>query len=207
MPGISAIFAQGFLTCAALIIAIGAQNAFVLRQGIRREHVFTVAAICSLSDALLVSIGVAGLGRWIQDSPTLLQVARIGGAAFLFAYGALAAKRALSRAAHGLSANDAAGQPVSWKRAVLACLAFTYLNPHCYLDTVVLMGSLSAQFGGERRWAFAAGAVSASFVWFFSLAYGARLLAPLFVKPVAWRVLDACIAAVMWLIAALLIVG
>jgi L-lysine exporter family protein LysE/ArgO len=205
MPGFTYVFAQGFVTCAALIIAIGAQNAFVLRQGIRREHVFSVALICALSDAVLVSIGVAGLGAWIQDSPTLLKIARFGGAAFLFAYGLLAARRALRSVSQGLGVNGAASERMSWKSAVLSCLAFTYLNPHCYLDTVVLMGSLSAQFQGDMRWVFAGGAVSASFIWFFSLAYGARLLAPLFVKPVAWRVLDAGIAVIMWIIAVLLI--
>jgi L-lysine exporter family protein LysE/ArgO len=204
MPHIWFVVFQGFATCAALIIALGAQNAFVLRQGIKREHVFTVALMCSLSDALLVSLGVAGLGTLVQKNPMLLSIAKYGGAAFLFAYGFFAAKRALQPNAGGLSlngANPVNAAPTSLKKTMLACLAFTFLNPHCYLDTVVLMGSLSAQFEGELRWAFAAGAVSASFVWFFSLAYGARLLAPLFARPVAWRVLDAIIALVMFAIA------
>ncbi len=193
----SPIFLQGFATCAALIIAIGAQNAFVLRQGIRREHVFVVALLCSFSDALLVSLGVAGLGTLVQTNPLLLSTARYGGAAFLIVYGFFAAKRAWRPGGEGLSVTGSGGAPASLKKTVLACLAFTYLNPHCYLDTVVLMGSLSAQFEGDLRWVFAVGAVSASFGWFFSLAYGARLLAPAFAKPRAWRILDATIALVM----------
>jgi L-lysine exporter family protein LysE/ArgO len=203
-----AVFTQGLVTCAALIIAIGAQNAFVLRQGILREHVFVVALLCALSDAFLVSIGVAGLGRLVQQSPILLNIARYGGAAFLFAYGAMAARRAWRACASALVVKDMShGQareavaPASLRKTVLACLAFTYLNPHCYLDTVVLMGAISGQFEGSARWVFAAGAVSASFIWFFSLAYGARFLAPLFEKPIAWRVLDSLIALVMWFIA------
>ncbi|MGL4232746.1 MAG: LysE/ArgO family amino acid transporter [Casimicrobium sp.] len=195
------VFVQGFVTCAALIIAIGAQNAFVLRQGIKREHVFVVALMCSLSDAFLVSLGVAGLGTLVRQNPVLLSIAKYGGAAFLFVYGFFAAKRAWRPGSEGLSINGGQVAPTSLKKTILACLAFTYLNPHCYLDTVVLMGSLSAQFEGDLRWLFAIGAVSASFVWFFSLAYGARLLAPAFAKPSAWRVLDAMIAVVMWGIA------
>ncbi len=195
------VFIQGFLTCAALIIAIGAQNAFVLRQGIKREHVFVVALMCSLSDALLVSLGVAGLGTLVQQNPVLLSVAKYGGAVFLLAYGFFAARRANRPSGESLSINGGNVAPTSLKKTILACLAFTYLNPHCYLDTVVLMGSLSAQFEGDLRWVFAIGAVSSSFVWFFSLAYGARLLAPAFAKPSAWRVLDALIAIVMFAIA------
>ncbi len=199
----SPFFLQGFATCAALIIAIGAQNAFVLRQGIRREHVFVVALLCSFSDAFLVSLGVAGLGALVQKNPLLLSIAKYGGAAFLLVYGFFAAKRAWrpSGEALAIDANGRVATPTSLKKTVLACLAFTYLNPHCYLDTVVLMGSLSAQFEGDLRWIFATGAVSASFAWFFLLAYGARLIAPLFAKPRAWRVLDATIALVMWAIA------
>jgi L-lysine exporter family protein LysE/ArgO len=199
----SPVFLQGFATCAALIIAIGAQNAFVLRQGIRREHVFVVALLCAVSDALLVSLGVAGLGTLVQKNPLLLSIAKYGGAAFLVAYGFFAARRAWrpSGDALAIEANGRVTTPTSLKKTVLACLAFTYLNPHCYLDTIVLMGSLSAQFEGDLRWIFAIGAVSASFVWFFLLAYGARLLAPLFAEPRAWRVLDATIALVTWGIA------
>jgi L-lysine exporter family protein LysE/ArgO len=208
MSSTFSVFIQGFATCAALIIAIGAQNAFVLRQGIKREHVFVIALMCSVSDALLVSLGVAGLGTLVQQSPTLLAIARYGGATFLFVYGAMAARRALraSNASLDIASGANGIKATSLKTAIASCLAFTYLNPHCYLDTVVLMGSLSAQFSGASRWVFAVGAVSASFVWFFSLAYGARLLAPLFAKPNAWRILDAVIACVMWAIALSLLI-
>lgn len=198
----SAVFLQGFATSLALIVAIGAQNAFVLRQGLARRHVLPVVLVCALSDALLISLGVAGLGRWVQEHPSLLTVTRWGGAAFLVAYGALAARRALSP--HALSLQGAAVGDL--RGAIAACLAFTYLNPHCWLDTVVLLGSIAAQQPEGSRTVFGAGAASASAVWFFSLGYGARLLAPLFARPVAWRVLDAAIALVMWAIALTLIV-
>lgn len=194
-------FLQGFGTSAALIVAIGAQNAFVLRQGLARSQVLPVVLVCALSDALLISLGVAGLGRWVQEHPALLAVTRWGGAAFLLGYGALAARRALSP--HALSLQGAA--VVDLRAALAACLAFTYLNPHCWLDTVVLLGSIAAQQPEGTRTAFGVGAASASAVWFFALGYGARLLAPLFAKPVAWRMLDAAIALVMGTIAASLI--
>jgi L-lysine exporter family protein LysE/ArgO len=211
-----AVFVQGFLTCAALIIAIGAQNAFVLRQGLKQEHVFAIALCCALSDALLVSLGVAGLGAVVQETPSLLAIAKYGGSAFLVVYGFLAAKRAWVGHGEALTVNGStlsaasAAQPAQagcLRRALLACLAFTYLNPHCYLDTVVLMGAISSQFDSAQRPIFAVGAISASFVWFFSLAYGARLLAPLFAKAVAWRILDAVIAVIMWAIAITLLVS
>lgn len=194
---------QGFATSAALIVAIGAQNAFVLRQGLRREHVGAVVAVCALSDLLLITLGVAGLGALVQRDATLLLVARWGGALFLAAYGLFAARRAL--APHALS--TANGAPLTRRQAVLACLAFTYLNPHCWLDTVVLIGSLSAQQPDGARAAFGAGAAAASVAWFVALGYGARLFAPLFANPAAWRVLDGGIAAVMWTLAAVLIAG
>lgn len=189
----SLAFVQGFATSAALIIAIGAQNAFVLRQGLKREHVLAVVLVCALSDLLLIGLGVAGLGALVQREPVLLALARWGGALFLAGYGLLAARRALSD--HHLA--TAANGPLSRRAAVLACLGFTYLNPHCWLDTVVLVGSLSAQQPDGLRYTFGAGAASASIVWFFALGYGARLLAPLFARPLAWRVLDGGIAAVM----------
>jgi L-lysine exporter family protein LysE/ArgO len=164
--------------------------------------------LCCDKVSFLVSLGVAGLGTLVQTNPMLLSIAKYGGAAFLFFYGFFAAKRALRPSGGGLSVNSAHPEtiaPTSLKKTMLECLAFTFLNPHCYLDTVVLMGSLSAQFEGTLRWAFAAGAVSASFVWFFSLAYGARLLAPLFERPIAWRALDAIIALVMFAIAVALL--
>jgi L-lysine exporter family protein LysE/ArgO len=193
----SLAFAQGLVTSAALIVAIGAQNAFVLRQGLRREHVGAVVAVCALSDLLLIALGVAGLGALVQGHAALLLVARWGGALFLAIYGALAARRALSP--HALAAGH--GAALSRRQAIVACLGFTYLNPHCWLDTVVLIGSLSAQQPDGARAAFGAGAGAASLVWFAALGYGARLLAPLFARPAAWRVLDGGIAAVMWTLA------
>lgn len=186
-------FLTGFFTSAALIIAIGAQNAFVLRQGLKREHVGAVVAVCALSDALLITLGVAGMGALVQQSPTLLAAVRWGGVVFLGAYALQAARRAWSG-----GRLEAGVQPaLSLKAALATCLAFTYLNPHCWLDTVVLLGSMASQrTEGERPW-FGAGAATASLVWFVSLGYGARLLAPVFARPAAWRVLDALIACVM----------
>jgi L-lysine exporter family protein LysE/ArgO len=194
---------KGFATSAALIIAIGAQNAFVLRQGIKHEHVLAVVLVCAVSDALLITLGVAGLGALVQGSPTLLALARFGGAAFLIVYGALAARRAFSSAT--LAA--ASGAPMSLRAAVTTCLAFTYLNPHCWLDTVVLLGSISSQQPEGSRAAFGVGATLASFVWFFGLGFGARVLRGLFERPAAWKLLDAGIALVMWGIAASLLLG
>jgi len=184
---------SGFVLGLSLIIAIGAQNAFILRQGLLRQHVFVLSLICALSDALLIIAGVAGLGTLIAGSPTLIRVVTIGGALFLFAYAALAFRRAMNpQAMHAAKSGEG-----SLKGAVAACLAFTFLNPHVYLDTVVLLGSLSAQFEGEARVAYGAGATVASFVWFFGLGYGARLLQPVFARPAAWRVLDVLIGLVM----------
>jgi L-lysine exporter family protein LysE/ArgO len=197
------VFVKGFATSAALIVAIGAQNAFVLRQGIRREHVLAVVLVCALSDALLITLGIAGLGALIQRSPTFLQAARFGGAAFLIIYGALAARRAF-----GTESMRASGDaPLTLAAALAACLAFTYLNPHCWLDTVVLLGSIATQQPETSRVWFGAGAVSASFVWFFALGFGARGLRKIFETPVAWKILDASIALVMWAIAASLLAG
>ncbi len=183
----------GFLSGAALIMAIGAQNAFVLRQGIRREHVLAIVLLCASADALLIVAGVAGLGLLIASTPAILYLARYGGAAFLLAYGLGAARRALQT--QQLTVDSGAGG--SLRSALLSCLALTFLNPHVYLDTVILLGSLASQRGDNGRWTFAAGAALASLVWFVSLGYGARLLAPLFAKPLAWRVLDSLIACVM----------
>jgi len=194
-------FLSGFATSAALIVAIGAQNAFVLRQGLKREHVLAVVGVCALSDVLLIGLGVAGLGTLVQREPLLLGIARWGGALFLAAYGSLAARRAIGR--HQLAVGTAA--PLTRRAAVFACLGFTYLNPHCWLDTVVLIGSLSAQQPGVQRSVFGAGGATASVAWFFALGYGARLLAPLFERPLAWRVLDAGIALVMWALATALV--
>jgi L-lysine exporter family protein LysE/ArgO len=181
-------FLTGFAIGGSLIIAIGAQNAFVLRQGIKREHVFAVALFCALSDAALIALGVAGLGALIEAVPGLLIGITLFGIAFLLWYGLAAARRAANPSA--LQVGD--GGPLSLRAALSACAAFTLLNPHVYLDTVILVGSLAAPFSGPARWAYGLGAASASFAWFFSLAYGARLLTPVFARPLAWRVLDLC---------------
>jgi L-lysine exporter family protein LysE/ArgO len=195
-------FLTGFLTGAGLIIAIGAQNAFVLRVGLMRRHVFAVALFCAISDALLIGAGVGGFGTLVKSSPLLLAIATWGGAAFLLWYGISALRRALSA-----TAMEASREEVPSLGGTLSkCAAFTFLNPHVYLDTVVLVGSLSAAYAPHSA-IYGFGAATASFVWFFSLAYGARLLAPLFEKPAAWRVLDSIIAAVMFLLAAKLIWG
>ncbi|MCZ8316636.1 LysE/ArgO family amino acid transporter [Phreatobacter sp.] len=187
----------GFLLGLGLIVAIGAQNAFVLRQGLQRRHVLVVTTICAISDAALIAAGVAGLGTLVSASPVLLTVATLGGATFLAVYAVKAALRALSPGSLEAASRDEA----DLGRTVAAALAFTFLNPHVYLDTVVLVGSLSGGFTGADRLAFALGAMSASAIWFYSLGFGARLLAPLFARPVAWRVLDALIAVVMAAIA------
>jgi L-lysine exporter family protein LysE/ArgO len=188
----------------SLIVAIGAQNAFVLRVGLRRAHVLPVVAVCALSDALLITAGVAGLGTLVDRAPTVLAVARVAGAAFLLGYAAVAARRAL-RPGAALTAEDGDAPTRAWP-VVATCLALTWLNPHVYLDTVVLLGSVAGTHGAERWW-FGAGAVVGSLVWFTALGYGARLLRPLFARPGAWRVLDGVIAVVMVLIAVGLLRG
>ncbi|MEI7517672.1 MAG: L-lysine exporter [Mycobacteriaceae bacterium] len=182
----------GFATSLSLIVAIGAQNAFVLRQGIRNEHVLPVVILCALSDLVLILAGVAGVGALVTAHPQLLTVARYGGAVFLVGYGLLAARRALRPTT--LTPSDAG--PASLKSVLLTCLALTFLNPHVYLDTVVLLGTLASQ-QGDARWRFGAGAAAASLVWFFGLGFGARRLAGLFAKPSTWRVLDGVIALTM----------
>lgn len=184
---------SGFLLGASLIIAIGAQNAFILRQGLLRQHVFILSLICALSDALLIAAGVAGLGTLIAQSPRLIMAVTVGGALFLFAYAIIAFRRAMKPEV--LQAAKS-GEAKLWP-AVAACLAFTFLNPHVYLDTVVLLGGLSAAYEGQARLAYGLGAALASFVWFFGLGYGARLLEPVFARPAAWRVLDVLIGLVM----------
>jgi L-lysine exporter family protein LysE/ArgO len=201
----------------SLIVAIGAQNVFVLRQGIRREHVFVVAAICAVSDAALIAAGVGGMGAALQAAPWLVGVARWAGAAFLVGYAIVAARRALRGTEAGLVVEESAPEADSPARGgvatatrtavlpvVLTCLALTWLNPHVYLDTVVLLGSVGATFG-DQRWVFAAGAMLASVAWFFSLAYGARLLGGVLATPRAWRILDGLIAVVMLAIAVSLV--
>lgn len=194
----------GFGTGLSLIVAIGAQNAFVLRQGIRREHVAAVALLCSVADAALILAGVTGIGTIVERAPVLLDVVRWAGAAFLLAYAVLALRRAVRpgelHAATG-------GAPVGLRPVLLTAAALTFLNPHVYLDTVLLLGSIANQHGHDGRWVFALGATAGSLLWFFGLAYGARRLAPLFARPSAWRVLDGVIAAVMAAIALSLVLG
>ncbi|MEW2570531.1 LysE family transporter [Streptomyces sp. NPDC047070] len=206
--------AAGFGTGLSLIVAIGAQNAFVLRQGVRRDAVFAVVAICALSDAALIALGVGGVGAVVVAWPSVLTAVGLVGGLFLIGYGCLAARRVLKPSALTLEPGSAgasgaagvAGSGSSRRRAVLTCLAMTWLNPHVYLDTVFLLGSIAAD-RGPWRWTFGLGAVAASLVWFAALGFGARLLSPLLARPSAWRVLDALIAATMIVLGATLIAG
>lgn len=193
---------QGFALGASLIIAIGAQNAFVLRQGLRREQVLLVSSVCAVCDAVLIALGAGGFATMIAAVPALVPIAAWGGAAFLFAYGLRAFHAALRPGR--LEADGQSRRPLSRGTALAATLAVSLLNPHVYLDTVILLGSVSAQLEPAPRTAFALGAMAASAVWFYGLGLGATRLAPLFARPAAWRVLDLVIGAVMWSIAAAL---
>lgn len=187
--------ALGLGTGMALIIAIGAQNAFVLRQGIRREHVTAVVLICAVSDAILISAGVFGMGFLFRSAPAIVEVVRIAGSLFLIGYGMLAAKRAMRPGRMTSADAPRAGNSTT---AVWTVLALTWLNPHVYLDTVLLLGAVAnQQVPDARRW-FAAGAIAGSFIWFAALGFGARLLQPFFAKPASWRLLDALIAVLMF---------
>jgi L-lysine exporter family protein LysE/ArgO len=183
----------GFFTGLTLIVAIGAQNAFVMRQGLKRQHVLTVIVICILSDILLISCGVMGLGSAINSHQVLQSAARFGGAAFLLVYGLQAARRTLSahRMEIGLQLN------MSRKAAILSCLAFTYLNPHVYLDTVVLLGALANQRPGSGAAWFGAGACIASVCWYIALGYGSGKLVPLFARERTWRIFDGAVSVMM----------
>jgi L-lysine exporter family protein LysE/ArgO len=195
---------KGFAASAVLIIAIGAQNAFILRQGILREHIGIIMIICILSDALLITLGVAGLGALVQQSTVLLMAAQYGGALFLLYYGGAAWVRS-----NKINQLDA-GAPttrMSAKTAVFTTLALTFLNPHVYLDTVVLLGAISTKEPPAYRVWFTVGAVLASTVWFAGLGLGARWLAPLFATPKAWRYLDRAVAITMWCLAIGLLLG
>ena len=197
----NADFSTGFATGLALIIAIGPQNVFVLRQGIRREHVSAIVLFCAMSDAVLILAGIGGAGALLQGHPSLITAARFGGAAFLAAYGLLAACRAW-RGAIPLATDQGS---VDLATALLACFAFTFLNPHVYLDTVILLGFVAQQ--RTDPWVFGWGACLASLVWFAALGFGARVLAPWFESARAWRILDSLIALVMGTLAVLLVVG
>jgi len=194
---------EGFALGAGLIVAIGAQNAYVLRQGLVGEYVFTVTTLCFLSDALLIFAGVAGLGGIVSSYPVLIRIVTLAGAGFLFVYGAMAFYRALHPGRLEAGTNGAN----NLRNAIVTVLALTWLNPHVYLDTVMMLGGLSARHDDAARAAFGIGAAAASFVWFYGLGYGARLLAPVFRRRAAWRVLDFVIAAIMWLIAVSLLGG
>ncbi|NLU65360.1 amino acid transporter [Rhodococcus sp. HNM0563] len=187
------LLAAGFVTGLSLIVAIGAQNAFVLRMAIARRHVLPVIAVCAISDALLITAGIAGIATILDHAPGVIDVIRWAGAAFLIGYGLLAARRALRPAA--LSA--APGGAVTIGAALLTCLALTWLNPHTYLDTVLMLGSVANHYGNPGRWWFGAGAIAASGVWFVALGYGARYLRNWFAKPGSWRILDGGVAVVM----------
>ena len=197
----AASVATGFLTSLGLIVAIGAQNAFVLRQGVRREHVGPVVAVCIAADAALMAAGIAGLGPLVADHPVALAVARWGGAAFLLGYAVLAVRRA-ARPSHLDPAQDG---PATLGAVLAACLGFTFLNPHVYLDTVVLVGTLAHQ--QPSAWLFGLGAAAGSAVWFSALGFGATRLRPLFARPRAWQVLDLGVALVMAGLAVALLVG
>jgi L-lysine exporter family protein LysE/ArgO len=192
----------GLLLSLSLIVAIGAQNAFVLRQGLRGEHVGVVVAVCAVSDALLIVAGVAGAGAALDRAPGLLAFVRIAGAIFLFGYAALAARRAMRPQVLGPGDTETSMRTVT---AVTTALALTWLNPHVYLDTVLLIGSIANSY--PQPWLFALGAVIASLTWFSGLGFGARYLRPLFAKPIAWRILDSLIAVIMVAIGISLLVG
>ena len=196
------VFLQGLALSLGLIVAIGAQNAFVLRQGLRREHVASVVFFCAITDALLIAAGVLGMAQALGDRPMVANALALAGAVFLAAYGWNALRRALQQ--NGLLANEE-GDGLTWAAAMAQAAAFTLLNPHLYLDTVLLVGSIGAQQPADLQVWFVAGASSASLLWFCALGFGARWLAPLFAKPRAWQVLDILIGLTMWALSAMLV--
>ncbi len=189
-------FLPGFLAGLGLIVAIGAQNAFVIRQGLTRQHVFAVVAICALCDAALIALGIAGLGAIIQGLPWLLETVRWFGVAYLSWFGIKSVRSAFKNQVMDTSGSETN----SLKKAIFAVLGFTLLNPHVYLDTVILLGSISNQFASDR-WVFGFGAMTASIVWFSAIGFGARAASRFMSKPIFWRVLDSFIAVVMFSIA------
>ena len=190
-------FIQGFGMGGGLIIAIGAQNAFVLSQGVRRNYPWTIALVCACCDSVFILLGISGVGSAVAANPLLGQLTVWGGALFLFWYGAIA-----FRSAWRGGSLEANGIKVTTFRTVMtATLAITLLNPHVYLDTMVLLGGISGQFPSSQRFLFGAGAITASFIWFFSLSLGAGMLAPIFRKKLAWRILDGVVCLTMWSIA------
>ena len=210
VPDVTTVI-SGLAMGLTLIVAIGAQNVFVLRQGARREHVTAVVAVCACSDVVLISLGVAGLGRIVDAAPWLVDVARFGGAAFLTGYALLAARRAMTSSPEVHAPNPVPGSQAVLVRTraapvVSTALALTWLNPHVYLDTLFLLGSVAATHGDDRWW-FALGAAVASLTWFAALGYGARWLGRRLESPTAWRRLDAAIAVVMLILAVKLATG
>ena len=188
---------EGFGLGMGLIVAIGAQNMFVLRQGLRRKYMFVTALICSVSDAVLILFGIYGFGAIVLRYPELITALTWGGASIVFFYGIISFRSSFS----SISYHEDSPEPnLSWQKTVLTTLAFTWLNPHVYLDTVVLVGSIGVQYEDVTRFLFAIGAMSASIIWFFGLVYGAARLAPLFRNPLTWRILDSIVGIVMWLI-------
>ena len=190
-------FFSGFSLGLSLILVIGSQNAFLLKQGLKKRHIFVVCLVCALSDAILIGAGVAGFGAVVRKYPEVELFARYGGALFLLVYALISFKTAFTME-HALEPTSGPGG--SMAGAVLTCLAFTWLNPHVYLDTVILLGSISTQYQPHES-SFAIGAMTASFVFFFSLGYGSRLLAPLFKRPAAWKVLEFVVGVTMTMIA------
>lgn len=197
-----ASFTTGFAVSATLIVAIGAQNAFVLRQGIRREHVAPTVLFCVLADLVLIGAGVAGLAKLLGEAPALTTTLTVAGAAFLLWYGISAIRRAMRP--QSLQASGS-GERLSLRRVLTQAAGFTFLNPHVYLDTVLLMGTVGARQALDGRIAFVGGAACASAVWFTGLGFGARLLAPVFARPTAWRKLDTLVGLTMITLAALLV--
>jgi len=194
-------YLSGFSLGLSLILAIGAQNAFVLKQGLKRQYVLIVCLICAVSDAFLIALGVSGFSSVVSRFPSIEIIARYVGAIFLIVYGLLSFKSSFT-SSHALNPADQAASSLS--KVVATCLAFTFLNPHVYLDTFLLLGAVSTKFEATKL-EFASGAISASFVFFFSLGYGAKLLIPLFQKPIAWKILEFIIGVIMLLIAASLL--
>jgi L-lysine exporter family protein LysE/ArgO len=203
-PNLYSAFLAGLSIAAPLIVAIGVQNIFVLRQGLRREHVGAVVFTCAFIDAALMTVGVSGLATAFGANRVALNAVALAGVVFLVAYGAAAARRAFKNQSMQI---NAAGQTMTLKSALLQTLALSLLNPHVYLDTVLLVGAVGAQQPAPLRLAFLVGAASASALWFTGLGYGARWLTPLFAKPRAWRLLDAFVALTMWALAAMLLKG
>jgi L-lysine exporter family protein LysE/ArgO len=189
-------FSSGILSGLALIIAIGAQNAFVIRQGLQRQHVLTVVLFCAISDALLIAAGTAGLGKVIESAPEVLEIVRWFGVTYLIFFGLKSLRSAFRHNTLTLEQ----GNLVSRKRTILTVLGLTFLNPHVYLDTVIFLGSIANQFPADK-WFFSAGAMTASFLWFFFIGFGSKMAARFMVKVIFWKVLDLAVAIIMFTLA------